>query len=171
MLRTALIALAVAALMPALAYAQPDAGDWDLTFGGSGNSGNEFSQSTFNLTGSAGYHFTENWELGLRQNIGYSDLGGSQWVGSSFAFLDYHFTDGTNELVPFVGVNGGYIYGDGVDDTFGAGFEGGLKWYLREKTYIFGMAQYSWLFEDADDADDSIEDGIFTYTFGIGMNF
>lgn len=154
---------------PAPGYFGPEVGDWELTLGGSGASAHDFSGGRADFSGSLGYYFTPNWAVAFRQGIGFSDFGESNWSGSTRAALDYHFD--LNRMRPFVGVNFGGIYGDGVTDTFAAGLEAGLKYYVREKTFILGMLEWQWLFKDARSADNAFDDGQFVYTLAIGFNF
>ncbi|MFP4184277.1 MAG: hypothetical protein ACLFRW_06815 [Halorhodospira sp.] len=64
------------------------------------------------------------------------------------------------------------VYGDGVEESGFAGVELGGKYYVREKTYLLGRAEYQWLFDDSDDVDDAFkDDGAWAYTVGVGYNF
>lgn len=148
----------------------PEAGDWELILGASGNNDEDFENGGFNLNAEIGYYLTEDLEGGVRQFVGYNDVGGEQTDNySTAAFLDYHFD--FNAIRPFVGASLGYIYGDGVNDTFAAGPEAGLKWYVKDETFIYGRAAYLFNFEDTDDADEAFDDGRFEYVVGIGFNF
>lgn len=180
MVRNALMMGVILALFAPAAIAQDDmmrettafgpaAGDWELTLGGGGSSDQDLSSTNANFDGSLGYFFTEAWMVGLRQSVDFNDIGGSDLSGSTRAVLDYHFD--MDRLRPFLGVSAGGVYGDGVSDSGTAGLEGGLKWYAREKTFIFGRLEYQWLFDSGDEVDDNFEDGQFIYTFGIGFNF
>ena len=80
------------ALIAAMAFgtastiqAQPAAGEWEITLGGGGIADRDFHNGGFNVDGSLGYYFTDNWELSLRQDMGYTnpDVGGTLWSGSS----------------------------------------------------------------------------------------
>jgi len=147
----------------------PEAGDWELTLGGGGSNDKEFDSGSFSLNTSLGYFFTPRMELVVRQGIGFSDFGDSVWNGSTRLAFDYHFD--LDRFRPFLGANVGGIYGDAVRDTFAAGLEAGLKYYVLPKTFIFGSMEYQWLFEDAGEADNSFDDGAFLYLIGIGFNF
>ena len=147
----------------------PAAGDWELTLGGSGSNDNDFDAGGFGVNTSIGYFMTEAWEISVRQSLNYSDFGDSSWNGATRAALDYHFD--LDRVRPFIGVNAGGIYGDGVTDSFAAGLEGGIKFYVREKTFIFAQGEYQWLFKDVDNADNNFDDGAFLYSLGIGFNF
>jgi hypothetical protein len=83
--------------------------------------------------------------------------------------LDYHIDAG--RLRPFVGISGGGIYGDVLVDSFAAGFEGGLKYFVQRKAFVFGLVEYHWLFNDASEVTSNVEEGAFSYTIGIGLNF
>ena len=50
--------------------------------------------------------------------------------------------------------------------------EAGLKYYVKDETFLYGRVAYQFITEDADDADDqSFDDGTFEYVIGIGFNF
>ena len=72
---------------------------------------------------------------------------------------------------PFVGLNLGGFYGDNTTDTFAAGIEAGLKFYVRPKTFVFALVNYAWTFDNADDAGDNFDDGAILWTVGVGFNF
>jgi hypothetical protein len=154
---------------PTNAYFGPEAGDWALTLGGSGSSSHDFDGGRGDLTGSLGYYLTPNWEVSVRQGIGFSDFGESSWSGATRGAIDYNFD--LNRWRPFLGANFGGLYGDGVTDTFAAGFEAGVKYYVSSKTFILGMVEWQWLFKDADNADDAFDDGQFIYSLAVGFNF
>jgi hypothetical protein len=147
----------------------PVAGDWELTLGGGGSNDRDFDNGSFNLNTGVGYYFTPAMELGLRQGLNYADFGESVWNGSTRLAFDYHFD--LDRFRPFLGVNVGGVYGESVRNTFAAGFEGGLKYYVQERTFVFGMLEYQWLFRSAGRADNNFDDGQFLYTVGIGFNF
>lgn len=147
----------------------PEEGDWELTLSGNGNSDQDFDTGQFGAAASVGYYLTEMWEVAVRQGFAFSDLGESSWIGSTRVALDYNFD--LDRVRPFVGVNAGGFYGDGVDETGAAGLEAGLKWYVKEETFLFGMVEYQWLFDSPSRADNAFDDGGFVYGLGIGFNF
>ncbi|MDX1950972.1 MAG: hypothetical protein SFY81_02240 [Verrucomicrobiota bacterium] len=153
--------------LTASAWAQPAAGEWEVTLGGSGNSDNDFDRGAFSLDGSLGYYLTDNWEVSLRQGIGFSSQG-DRWSGNTRGAVDYNFQLGN--IVPYLGANIGYLYGDDFEDRFAAGPEAGVKWYVLEKTFIFTGAEYQFFFEEARDIDNQFKDGNFVFTVGIGFN-
>ena len=167
-LRIKHIVLGVALLCAIPAFAQPEAGDWEFTLGGSGAADNEFDHGGFSVAGSLGYFATENVEVGVRQLVGFSSAGDDIWSGSTRLFADYHFLVG--KFVPFIGANIGYIYGTDFEDTFAAAPEVGFKYYVREKTFIFAQGEYQFFFDDAGEADDTFDDGQFAFTVGVGFN-
>ena len=147
----------------------PNKGDWELTLGGSGSNDEDFDNGGFSISGSIGYFLDESWEIVLRQSVSFSNFGESSWNGSTRVALDYHFD--LDRFRPFVGINVGGIYGEDVDETGAAGLEAGLKWYVKQETFIMAMAEYQFFFESADDVDDNFDNGQFLYTLGIGFNF
>ena len=162
--------LAVLGQMQSTSAYGPSEGDWELTLGGSGSNDNSFDSGAGGLNGSIGYFFSDALELSLRQDLSLSDLGGSSsWSAGTRMALDYHFDLGRTR--PFVGVNAGGFYGDDVPDTFAAGLEAGIKYYVKPQTFVFLMGEYAWLFDDASDANNTFDDGRFVYSLGIGFNF
>lgn len=148
----------------------PEKGDWELTLGGSGSSDRHFESGGIGFSGSIGYFLTEHWELALRQSYNYADNGaGDSWNASTRAAVDFHFD--LNRLQPFIGVNLGGLYGKRVDDSWAAGLEAGLKYYVKPKTFIFVQGEYDWLFNDSDRIDNNFDEGAFVYSLGIGFNF
>ncbi len=174
-LKTAVLASALAFAMPLGAMAQgvgtfgPEEGNLEFTLGGNGSSAQDFDAGGFGIGGSLGYYATKNWELSLRQSVNYSNFGKTSWNGSTRGAVDYVFD--LKRWRPFVGANFGGSYGEGVPDTFAAGLEGGLKYYVMPKTFVFGMIEYQWLFKNVKNVDNTFDDGQFIYSLGVGFNF
>lgn len=149
----------------------PNAGEYEATLSGTGNSNNDFDSHTLGVSGSVGKYVTDNWLLGVRQGVNFADPDGGDNIinGRTLGFAQYVFDFGNYR--PFIGLNAGGIYGDQVSDTFAAGPEVGLKYYPDNNTFIFGMAEYQFVFDSLSDADDTFKDGNFAYTVGIGFNF
>lgn len=168
MLRKAIVLLVVG-LLPAIAQAQFHQGDKEITLSGTGANGNSFDGVTASANGSIGYFFTDNLELSVRQSVSFSDLGANALNGSTRAAVDFHFDIGA--LVPFVGANIGYVYGDAVHDTWEAAPEGGVKFFVNSTTFIYGQVEYQFFFDQGSNASDAFSDGQFVYTLGIGFRF
>ena len=148
----------------------PGEGSWELTLAGGGSSDKDFENNTVSATVDASYYFSELVAGGVRQSIVASGVGDNNaWSGSTSGFGQLHFGDA--KLRPYVGLEVGYLYGDGVNDTFFGGPEAGLKYYVKDEAFIFGRANYQFLFESGDDIDDQFDDGRFVYTFGVGFTF
>lgn len=168
-----LIVLGVVGLLPALAFAQPQAGDWELTLNGAGTGNKELSAASLGAGAGVGYFFTKNAEVGIRQAISYSDYdhdndghrtgGGTSWDGGTSVFGDWHFD--LDRWQPFAGVSLGYVYGDSTNDTWIAGLEGGVKYYLHRNAFLYGSVEYQF------DLRGAFGDGQFVYNLGIGVNF
>ena len=148
---------------------QPGDNPWELILTGSGSNDNDFDSGGFNINAELGYYFTPELYVAIRQGIGFSDFGESAWNGSTTGAFDYHFQ--LDRFRPFVGVSFGGLYGDTTNDTFVAGPEAGVKWYMYEQTFIYGRVAYEFIFDDVDDADEGFDDGRFVYVVGIGFNF
>ena len=163
MWRKAMLLSVVAVLaMPMLAQAQFKQGDWELTLSGTGGNDKDFDNGQFNLSGSIGYFFSDQLELSFRQAIIWGD-GGSAWAGDSRAAVDYHFDMG--QWQPFIGANLAYTYGEGVDDSWLAGPEGGVKYFVNSTTFIQAVVAYEF------DLDDGLDEGAFFYGLGVGFRF
>jgi len=144
-------------------------GDKELLLNGAGVSDNDFDNTLFSVEGSLGYFLTRNIEVGLRQSLSFSEIedAGSAWNASTRGALDYHFDLG--RWWPFIGANIGYIYGDDVAETWEAGLEGGLKFFVNNTTFVLGRVEYQWFLEDDDD--DGFDDGQWVYVVGIGFRW
>jgi hypothetical protein len=121
-----------------------------------------------------GWYTSDHIVWGVRQSANYADLkdknvSNHAWNGSTRGHVDYQSGDGNAR--PFVGASLGAVYGHSVSDSGFAGAEFGLKYYVLEKTYILGPAEYQFLFDGGDDAEDNWDDGAFVYTIGVGFNF
>ncbi len=149
----------------------PAKGDWDFTLGGGGTSNKDFSANGGSFNASVGYFLTDGFEVVLRQNFTFTagDTGDA-FAGQTRGALDYHFKLG-NKWRPYVGANFGGIYGDNVNDSFSAGLEAGIKYYVKQKTYLFGHFEWQWAFTDSGDVANAFDDGSFIYSAGVGFNF
>lgn len=169
MLRKALFGSFVVALamIPTIAKADFQAGNWELTLGGSGASNKGITQGNFGVNGSLGYFVTKDIEVAFRQAVGYSDFNhGTTVTASSRLAADYHFDLG--KLKPFIGGNIGYSYGgSGVKDTWEVAPEAGLKYFLNTTTFIYGMAEYQIYFSHGNGA--AFDKGSFVYSLGLGV--
>jgi Outer membrane protein beta-barrel domain len=166
------ILIAALCLLPATAQAQDVENPWELTLGGGGQNSEDFDGFAARVDASLGYYFNEAWEVSIRQSLTYSDFFGSSMNGSTRVALDVHFPLGDrSQWVPFVGGQFGYVYGDDLNETFMAGPEAGLKYYVNSTTFVFAMAEYQFFFDSGDEADDAADDGQFLYTLGIGFRF
>ncbi len=166
----ALIGTALLATSPALAIDQAE--KWELQLLGAGSNDVNFEGGGFTATAQIGYYFTDQWQVLVRQSASYTDTGAdSVWSGSTRLGGAYHFNYSDDQrFVPYLGVNLGYIYGD-VNDTFIAGPELGLRFFVNDTTFITGSVSYEFLFDSTDDADSSFSDGQFVYGLGIGFQW
>ncbi len=159
------VPLVAIALLPTVAHAQFQQGDWTLTLAGSGSSDRDFDSTGLTGAGVLGYFFTDQIEFNFRQGISYFDSQGasSQFSGSSAFGADFHFD--LDKWQPFLGAALGYRYGDGVEDDFFAVPEGGLKYFVNNTTYIFGSVGYQFGFEGSSAND------LWIYALGIGFRW
>lgn len=161
-------------LIPAAsAHAQKylDAGTWELTLTGSGASDQDVASGNFAANVGVGYFLLDGLELAGRQSVGYSDpqVGATAWNFSTAVALDYHFD--LDRFQPFIGAAIGYAYGSGTTDTGFAGPEAGLKYFVKDDTFLYGQVQYQFFWNNGDDLGNAFEDGSFVYAIGIGFTF
>src|SRR5690349_5335228 len=157
-----ILAALAAAFLPAIAKADFEQGDLELTLGGNAAGGKDFDGIAGGINGSLGYFLTDELELGIRQTINYTDVNtppnaGGQLNGSTRVFGDFHFDAGAWQ--PFIGANIGYVYGDGVADTWEAAPEGGVKYFVNSTTFIFAQVEYQFFFDKADQVDNAFSEG------------
>jgi outer membrane protein W len=140
---------------------------WELQLIGSGTNDTDFEGGSFSVTAQLGYFFTDQWEVAVRQGLGYADTGAdSTWTGSTRVGGYYHFNmDKAQVWVPYVGASIGYSYGDLTDDSWVAGPEAGIRYYVNSTTFINASVSYDFLLEE------SFGDGVFNYGLGIGFQW
>jgi outer membrane protein W len=146
-------------------------GQMELTIAGSGINDENFDGATLAFEAGLGYYLTEHWQAFLRQGFAYSDVsnGGSDWGAATRLGVNYTFN--LERWKPFLGASIGWVYGDSIRDQFITGPEAGLKYFVNESTFIFGMMEYAFLFRGGAEAEDNWEDGRFVYSVGIGYRF
>jgi hypothetical protein len=145
---------------------------WEVVVAGVGANDDTFNAGGLNFAASVGYYFTEWFEVSVRQGVSMTDAGRGlpdRWDASSLAAVDFHFPLGT--VVPYVGANFGYVYGDTTDETLAAGPEAGIRIYVKPETFLLISAQYEFFFDSQDRIDDAFEDGTLLYGLGFGVRF
>ena len=151
----------------------PHGGEREITIGGSGASNRQFSDSVGGATLSVGQFLNDTQEISIRQSINYSnpDLPGArqEWNGATRLAFDQHFGT-TGALRPFIGVNVGGIYGRSVTDSWEAGLEAGLKYYVHPHTFVFATPEYDWTFRHASGLRHRFDNGQFNWSVGVGFN-
>ena len=173
--RTIVICIALSVVMVGtLAHAEraPEfqKGNRTLALSGSGSSDKDFDTSTASIQLGLGWLVADNVAAGVRQGIGFADVSGRDaWNGSTRVGLDYFLNVG--RCKPFVGANLGYLYGDTVKEQFIAGPDVGVRHFVNDTTFINMVVEYQFLFEDADQAEESYNDGRFVYALGMGVKW
>ena len=148
-------------------------GTFELTLSGSGSSNEDVDSGSFGIGASLGWFPLDQLELLGRQTLSYADSdqvegGSTSVIATSAVALDYHFD--FDRFQPFIGVAVGYFYGDAdVDETFFGGPEAGLKYFVKEETFLYGLVSYQFFFDEADEINNSFDDGSFVYQVGIGF--
>lgn len=160
-----LLSLTLLALyFPSASYAEQAMGDSELVLSGGGTSPSGFHTTNASANAQYGYFLSKAWEIGVRQAVSFDDVGDSSFVnGATYVFTDA-FLD-LNAWQPFIGASAGVDYGPLRNEHFIVGPEAGVKYYVKEKTFIIARAAY--LF----DVNNSVDEGNTVYTLGIGFNF
>jgi hypothetical protein len=145
-------------------------GDKVLLLNASGVSDNGFDSTIFSVAGDLGYFFFPRIEGDLRQSVQFSNLEGlgSSTNASTRGALDYHLDMG--RMWPFIGASIGYIYGDNVTDSWEAGLEGGLKYFVNTTTFVLGRVEYQWFFNSSHQPN-GFDNGQWVYVVGIGFRW
>lgn len=145
-------------------------GTWELLLSAAGSSDTEFDNGGIGVNIGVGYFVADGLELGLRQNLSYSGTSsGSGWNGSTRFAVDYHFD--LDRWQPFIGANIGYIYGDDTSDTWAAGPEAGVKFFIKQEAFLYAIVEYQFYFNSSDSASDNFDDGQWNYAVGVGFTF
>jgi hypothetical protein len=150
---------------PYTAEVGPRQGDWEAFIGGSGISSEKFDRNAIGATGSIGYYVLKWLPLSLRQSF-LADFG--KHVNDNFQYATtgaIDFQAPLGRFQPFIGGFGGYGYG--ANYSWLTGPEAGIKFYVNESTFLQGLFQYGLIA----DKDFEVDDGIATYSIGIGFNF
>ena len=145
---------------------------WEFTVAGTGASNEELDAGTAQGSVAVGYYFGEVFEVSARQNGTFLDPGpgiSDAWTGATRLALDVHFPLGT--LVPYAGVNFGYVYGDSIRDSFMGGPEAGVKLYLKNDAFLLVAAEYQFFFDEGDSLQTAFDEGQVLYGIGIGLRF
>lgn len=141
-----------------------DSNKFELTLGGGGNSGTAFDNTAVGLNLGLGVNVTRHLELGVRQDVLFSDVGTSAFRGATSLAADWNLF--SSWLTPFVGVVGTFSYG-GVN-AFGFGPEAGLKLKLTKDTFVFVAGEYKFKVDTF--SGPPLKDGV-VYRAGIGLKF
>jgi hypothetical protein len=159
------LALLALLAIPTLAQAQFEAGNWSLELSGSGGNDKDFESGNLAVNAELGYFTSKEFEIGIRQGISWADttFSSSVWNGSTVIFADYHFD--MDRWQPYIGANIGYLYGDSTADTWVAGPEGGVKYFVNSTTFIDARITYEFSLQDG------IDEGAFGYGLGIGFRW
>lgn len=145
---------------------------WEITLGGAGTSNRDFNAGGAQIATSVGYYLNDVVEVSVRQNLSYGDPGrgiSGSWDGVTRAAIDLHLPLG--KVVPYAGANLGYAYGDTLPETFIAGPEAGVKFYVKDDVFLQASAEYEFFFDKSDRLTDAFRDGQLLYGLSMGVRF
>jgi hypothetical protein len=151
-------------VLPAVAKAQFEAGNWALQLSGQGSNDKDFESGQFSINADLGYFLSKEAEIGLREGVVWND-GGSSWGLNSNAYIDYHFD--MDRWQPFIGANIGKFCGnnDNSNDDFFAGPEVGVKYFVNTTTFVQAIMAYEF------DLQEGFDVGSFTYGLSLGFKW
>lgn len=92
-----------------------------------------------------------------------------QLTGASRVSFDRDLSEGA--FRPFVSININRFYGEGVDDAWAAGIEGGAKYFVMPRTFLHATVEYGWMFNQLRGFNERFTDGQWTWSMGLGFNF
>ena len=175
MRNTAILVLAILLLSSTPAWAKIEAGTSELGLSissqklKSDDTGTDVNTTIINLL--YGYFITDAIELAGNLNIIENDFGATETTQKGLEFqVKYHFIGTIASFLPFVGVQAG-VYGidNGTDELKGnsAGFMGGARYFLSEKTSV--NLEYNYRMMDLKDDQDKSYDTTVT-VLGIGYS-
>lgn len=147
-------------------------GPLEFTLGGVGVSNDSVNAGSGQAAGSVGYYLSDTVEVLLRQNASFYDAGKGEsesWTGASRLAIDLHLPLGN--VVPYVGANLGWVYGNGIHDSFLGGPEAGVKFYVKDDVFVLVGAEYQFFFESSDSLDDAFDNGQIVYGLSFGVRF
>jgi len=140
-------------------------GDTELDFAGSlqfiNYAGDTDNETLFTVLGRLGYFVTDNIQVGVVASGTWTEGDDLYGIG---ALGKYHFMP-TNQLVPYIGGQAQYVFGDG--DGLMWGPLAGVRYELNPTNDFFVEYQFQLFTGDLDDEYDSIH-GVF---FGIVHQF
>lgn len=145
---------------------------WEVTIAAAGVTGEDWDAGGANAAVDIGYYFDDNFSLAFRQNGSFSDAGRGRsdvWNGTSRIAADLHFPMG--RIVPFVGVNGGVVYGDLVEESVIVGPEAGVRLYLKDDVFLRALVEYQFFLDKSDKIENAFDDGQFVLGIGFGIRF
>ncbi|MCK4911445.1 MAG: porin family protein [Thermodesulfovibrionales bacterium] len=175
MRKTAILVLAILLVSAAPAWAQTEAGMSELGMSissqklKSDDAGTSVNTTIINVL--YGYFFTDAIELAGNLNVIENDFGNTETTQTGFELqLKYHFIGTIASFLPYLGVQAG-VYGldDGTDELKGssAGFMGGAKYFVSEKTSV--NLEYNYRMMTLEDDNDNSYDATVT-VLGIGCS-
>ncbi|MCU0863376.1 MAG: porin family protein [Planctomycetes bacterium] len=147
-------------------------GPLEFSLGGAGISNDRVDAGSGQATGAIGYYLNDSIEVLFRQNGAMSDPGegfSDVWTGASRVAIDFHLPLGN--VVPYVGANLGYVYGNGVRDSLMGGPEAGVKFYVKPDVFVLLSGEYQFYFDRSDTIDTAFDDGQILYGLSLGVRF
>jgi hypothetical protein len=147
-------------------------GPLEFSLGGAGISNDRVDAGSGQATGAIGYYLNDSVEVLFRQNGAMSDPGegfADVWTGASRLAIDFHLPLGN--VVPYVGANLGYVYGNGVRDSLMGGPEAGVKFYVKQDVFVLLSGEYQFFFDRSDTIDSAFDDGQILYGLSLGVRF
>jgi hypothetical protein len=147
-------------------------GTGEFTISANGASNTDLNDSFGGANASLGWYINNSLQWMVRQSINYTNPrnAGRAWSGTTRLALDQNLNT-IGRFRPYIGINGGRIYGNAVHDTWTAGLEGGAKFYVQPRTFVFTQVDYAWNFDRGRQIDNNFSNGQYQWGVGLGFNF
>ena len=120
---------------------------------------------------SYGYYLTPSWQLGFRQALNYNFIDDSRdvWIATTAPFINWHFPL-TDIVVPYLGAFIGLAWND-RDTTGTIGPQGGIKFFVHDRTFLNLGYRYEWFFSRFEAVEDNASRGNHVFNLGIGFTW
>lgn len=174
------VVLAFLVLASPVAFAQPQAGDWEVSLG-AGYTILDFERASdtedaISGLGSVGYFVTDSLELSLAFVGSYlldDDIDDDLWSLSYDGQLKYHFPTDSG-WVPYVGILAGMhtLVNDDSDTDLAIGALVGVKYFLREDMAWFAEFDYRRVLDmDIEFFTEEADLDIYSFLAGVSLHF
>ena len=110
-----------------------------------------------------------NLERVIRQDASITHSPDDSAWNDSINVINYYF--GKGAWFPLVGLSMGYLQDDEEKNQFVAAPEIGLKYFMNSETFLYGLVEYQFPFNNIADMNDAYDNGRIKFGLGFGLTF